>query len=66
MVGELRDQLRSLVADGLPMLMIEHELGIVEQLCQRVVVMARGQVIAEGGLAEVRALPEVREAYVAG
>jgi ABC-type branched-subunit amino acid transport system ATPase component len=48
------------------MLMIEHELGIVEQLCQRVVVMARGQVIAEGGLAEVRALPEVREAYVAG
>jgi ABC-type branched-subunit amino acid transport system ATPase component len=66
MVGELQDQLRSLVADGLPMLMIEHELGVVEQVCQRVVVMARGQVIAEGGLAEVRALPEVTEAYVAG
>ncbi len=66
MVGELRDQLRSLVADGMPMLMIEHELGIVEHVCKRVVVMARGHVIAEGGLAEVRALPEVREAYVAG
>ena len=66
MVGELREQLRSLRDDGLPMLMIEHELGIVEEVCQRVVVMARGRVIAEGGLAEVRALPEVKEAYVAG
>ncbi len=66
MVGELQDQLRTLVADGMPMLMVEHELGVVEQVCQRVVVMARGHVIAEGGLAEVRALPEVREAYVAG
>jgi neutral amino acid transport system ATP-binding protein len=65
MVGELREQLRTLREEGLPMLMIEHELGIVEEVCQRVVVMARGRVIAEGGLAEVRALPEVKEAYVA-
>jgi ABC-type branched-subunit amino acid transport system ATPase component len=28
--------------------------------------MARGRVIAEGGLAEVRAMPAVQEAYVAG
>jgi ABC-type branched-subunit amino acid transport system ATPase component len=48
------------------MLMIEHQLGIVEEVCQRVAVMARGRVIAVGGLAEVRALPEVKEAYVAG
>jgi ABC-type branched-subunit amino acid transport system ATPase component len=66
MVGELRQQLRTLRDEGLPMLMIEHELGIVEEVCQRVVVMARGHVIAAGGLTEVRALPEVREAYVAG
>jgi ABC-type branched-subunit amino acid transport system ATPase component len=65
MVGELREQLRMLRDEGTPMLMIEHELGIVEDVCQRVVVMARGRVIAEGGLAEVRALPEVKEAYVA-
>ncbi len=66
MVGELRQQLRSLRDEGLAMLMIEHQLGIVEEVCQRVAVMARGRVIAEGGLAEVRALPEVKEAYVAG
>jgi len=64
-VGELREQLRTLRDEGLPMLMVEHELGTVEEVCQRVVVMARGHVIAEGGLAEVRALPEVKEAYVA-
>ena len=66
MVTDLRDQLRALREQGLAMLMVEHELGIVEDVCQRVVVMARGRVIAEGGLADVRALPEVREAYVAG
>ncbi len=65
MVGELRGQLRSVRDEGTAMLMIEHELGIVEDVCQRVVVMARGRVIAEGGLADVRALPEVKEAYVA-
>jgi ABC-type branched-subunit amino acid transport system ATPase component len=66
MVAELREQLRSLRDEGLAMLMIEHQLGIVEEVCQRVAVMARGRVIAVGGLAEVRALPEVKEAYVAG
>ena len=65
MVGELREQLRSLRDEGMTVLMVEHELGIVEEVCQRVVVMARGRVIADGGLAEVRALPEVMEAYVA-
>ena len=66
MVRELQEQLRSLRDEGVGILMVEHELGIVEEVCQRVVVMARGGVIAEGGLAEVRGLPEVREAYVAG
>jgi len=65
MVSELREQLRALRDEGMPMLMIEHELGVVQEVCQRVVVMARGCVIADGGLAEVRALPEVMEAYVA-
>jgi neutral amino acid transport system ATP-binding protein len=66
MVGELQRQLIRLRDEGLAMLMIEHELGIVEGVCQRVIVMARGRVIAEGGLAEVRAMPQVKEAYIAG
>lgn len=66
MIGELQRQLVLLREEGLAMMLIEHELGIVEGVCQRVIVMARGRVIAEGGLAEVRAMPEVQEAYVAG
>jgi ABC-type branched-subunit amino acid transport system ATPase component len=66
MIGELQRQLILLRDEGLAMLLIEHELGIVEGVCQRVIVMARGRVIAEGGLAEVRGMAQVQEAYVAG
>ncbi len=66
MIGELQHQLIQLREEGVAMLMIEHELEIVEGVCQRVMVMARGRVIAEGGLAEVRSMSQVREAYVAG
>ena len=66
MIGELESQLAVLRDDGLTMVMVEHELGIVERLCKVVVVMSRGKVIAQGPLAEVRAQTEVREAYFAG
>jgi branched-chain amino acid transport system ATP-binding protein len=66
MIGELESQLASLRDDGLTMVMVEHELGIVERLCQVVVVMSRGKVIAQGPLPKVRALSEVQEAYFAG
>ncbi len=66
MVGELERQLAALRDEGLTMVMVEHELGIVGRLCESVVVMSRGKVIAEGPLGLVRAQPEVREAYFAG
>lgn len=66
MIGELERQLVSLRNAGLTMLMVEHELGIVERLCEVVVVMSRGRVIAQGPLAAVRAQEQVKEAYFAG
>jgi branched-chain amino acid transport system ATP-binding protein len=48
------------------MVMVEHELGIVGRLCEVVVVMSRGRVIAEGAMDEVRTHEDVREAYFAG
>lgn len=54
----LRDQ-------GLPMLLVEHEMSVIEQCCDQVIVMARGQKLAEGTMADVRANVEVREAYLA-
>ena len=66
MIGELENQLAGLRDEGLTMLMVEHELGIVGRLCEVVVVMSRGRVIAEGAMAEVRTHQDVREAYFAG
>lgn len=66
MIGELESQLAGLRDEGLTMVMVEHELGIVERLCEVVVVMSHGKVIAQGPLAAVRAQAEVREAYFAG
>ena len=66
MIGELERQLAGLRDEGLTMVMVEHELGIVGRLCEVVVVMSRGKVIAEGPMAEVRMHEDVKEAYFAG
>jgi ABC-type branched-subunit amino acid transport system ATPase component len=66
MIGELEAQLAALRDEGMTMVMVEHELGIVERLCEVVVVMSRGKVIAQGPLGAVRGQAEVKEAYFAG
>jgi ABC-type branched-subunit amino acid transport system ATPase component len=58
--------LKEVNEDGVSMLLIEHELDVVERLCDSVVVMARGEVIASGKMADVRTRPEVRNAYLVG
>ncbi len=58
--------LAGLAAEGLTMLLVEHELGLVERLSESVIVMAQGKVIATGTMPELRARPEVLHAYLAG
>ena len=45
-------------------LMVEHNLSVVENLCQRITVLTRGRVLAEGDYQAVSNNPEVREAYM--
>ncbi len=52
------------VAVGRTVLMVEHNLGVVSGLCDRVTVLRRGEILAEGTYAEVSADPEVRAAYL--
>ena len=54
----------TLARDGLTMLLVEHDLGTVERVSDRVIVMALGRVIATGTMAELRARPEVLGAYL--
>src|SRR5262244_3332888 len=52
------------VAAARTVLMVEHNLSVVENLCHRITVLTRGRVLAEGDYATVSNNPEVREAYM--
>jgi branched-chain amino acid transport system permease protein len=58
--------LAELCQQGLTILMVEHELAIMDEFCEPVIVMADGQVLAEGTMAQLRDRSEVVEAYLVG
>jgi branched-chain amino acid transport system permease protein len=66
--GEERQQLaaivRSIRDSGVTVVLIEHNMGLVMSLCERVTVLDSGTVIAEGEPAEVASHPAVLEAYL--
>ncbi|WP_114394800.1 ABC transporter ATP-binding protein [Oleisolibacter albus] len=62
-VGRTADLIRR-VAAGRTVLMVEHNLSVVADLSDRITVLQRGEILAEGSYAEVSANPEVREAYM--
>jgi ABC-type branched-subunit amino acid transport system ATPase component len=66
LLTRLVDHIGALRASGITFLMVEHNLNLVEQLCDHVVVMAAGRVLASGGMAELRANEDVVRAYLGG
>ncbi|HEY3903341.1 MAG TPA: branched-chain amino acid ABC transporter ATP-binding protein/permease [Streptosporangiaceae bacterium] len=58
--------LAGLSQQGLTILMVEHELAIMDEFCDPVIVMAEGRVLAEGTMAQLRDRSEVVEAYLVG
>jgi ABC-type branched-subunit amino acid transport system ATPase component len=62
----VEDHLLELRDEGLTMMLVEHELGAVGRLCDRVLVMARGRVLAEGTMDQLQGSHEVVDAYLAG
>ena len=49
---------------GRTILMVEHNLKVVETLADRITVLQRGAILAEGTYAEVSQDPQVMEAYM--
>ena len=62
-VAMVADIIRDVAADR-AVLMVEHNLGVVADICDRVSVLQRGEIIAAGDYATVSADPRVRNAYL--
>jgi sodium transport system ATP-binding protein len=65
---EVRQRIRRLAADGRAVVLSTHVMPEVSALCDRIVVIARGRVIAEGSPGQVlarAATPTLEEAFVA-
>ncbi|WP_406175385.1 ABC transporter ATP-binding protein [Streptomyces sp. NBC_00996] len=52
------------VEEGCAVLLVEHNVAFVMELCARVLVLDLGHVLAEGTPAEIHADPKVRDAYL--
>jgi branched-chain amino acid transport system ATP-binding protein len=62
-VGQV-SALISRLAEDRAILMVEHNLRVVADLCDEIVVLQRGEIIASGDYETVSRNPQVREAYM--
>ncbi|WP_442872841.1 ABC transporter ATP-binding protein [Aurantimonas sp. C2-3-R2] len=62
-IGRISDLIRRIAKDR-TVLMVEHNLNVVADLCDYVTVLARGEILAEGDYETVSSDPRVREAYM--
>lgn len=64
MIDRVLDAILRMKASGVTVLMVEHNLAKVEEVCDNVYVMASGRVVAAGTMTELRANELVKEAYL--
>lgn len=57
-------QLIRRIAENRTVLMVEHNLSVVADLSDKITVLARGEILAEGTYQEISKAPEVVEAYI--
>ncbi|WP_433508859.1 ABC transporter permease subunit [Nonomuraea sp. CA-143628] len=63
-VRQLAEIVRSIRDSGVTVVVIEHNMGLVMSLCDRVTVLSGGKVIADGAPADVAVQPDVVAAYL--
>ena len=70
MVAKERKELANLILEirqrGISVLVIEHHMGLIMEVCERIVVLNFGQKIAEGAPESIRQNPAVIDAYLGG
>ena len=65
-VDAMADVLRDRAASGVPVLFSSHQLDLVERLCDSLIVLARGRVVAQGSVEALRADGPTRYRLVTG
>jgi branched-chain amino acid transport system ATP-binding protein len=65
-VGEAMELVKRIRASGVTVLMIEHVMKAIMSICDRVIVLHRGSLIAEGAPDEIANNPQVIEVYLGG
>jgi ABC-type branched-subunit amino acid transport system ATPase component len=66
LAGEIGNHLLQLRDDGYGMLLVEHQLRMVQRLCDDIIVMSQGKVIFDGDMRGMLTSREVQEAYLVG
>jgi ABC-type branched-subunit amino acid transport system ATPase component len=64
LAGEIAEHLSSINADGVSIALIEHDMGLVRQLCDPVIVLANGRRLSEGSFEAMASDHDVQEAYL--
>ena len=58
------ERLRELAADGITILLVEHQMDAIARLCDHVIVLAEGRTLIEGTFTALAENPVVQEAYM--
>jgi branched-chain amino acid transport system ATP-binding protein len=67
MLGNLKERLQTYNAEhGTTFVVIEHNMEFVMALCSRIIVLAEGEIIAEGPPEDIRSNQQVIDAYLGG
>ena len=62
----IAERIKSLAAEGMAIIVVEHLMGFIEHITDRVIVMNAGREIFEGKLAEAVKQPQVIEVFLGG
>lgn len=66
LIDRIGQHILELRESGVTILMVEHNLNVVEQICDHVIVLAEGRTLATGQMSELRDNTDVVRAYLGG
>lgn len=64
LVQEIADRLVEIRKSGISIVLIEHEMELIERLCDEVIVMAGGRFLTRGSFSEISGNRDVQESYL--